>query len=129
MLVERFAKPKKFSRTEFIGPSNIYKAEIKYSIDKKGRGNVGEVKFECAWRDPELCRAGRLSVEQKIDDAENIKKGAPQYEVGAPHCEWCTRVGEALTEHYGAFANTAEYLDSSHLTKNSRTRDTRRKAE
>ena len=28
-----FAKPKKFSRTEFIGPSNIYKAEIKYSID------------------------------------------------------------------------------------------------
>ena len=24
----------------------------------------------------------------KIDDAEKHKKGAPQYEVGAPHCEW-----------------------------------------
>ena len=107
-----FAKPKKFSRTEFIGPSNIYKAEIKYSIDKKGRGNVGEVKFECAWRDPELCRAGRLSVEQKSMMRKNIKKvlrntrWEPLIVNGEPH----DLVNLVLTEHYGAFANTAEYL-------------------
>ena len=24
----------------------------------------------------------------EVDDAEKHKKGAPQYEVGTPHCEW-----------------------------------------
>ncbi len=107
-----FAKPKKFSRTQFLGPSNIYKAEIKYLIDKKGRGNVGEVKFGCAWKDPELCRAGRLSVEQKSMMRKNIKKvlrntrWEPLIVNGEPH----ELVNLILTEHYGAFANTAKYL-------------------
>ena len=44
-----FVKPKKFSRTQFFMASKISNAEIKYSIDKKGRGNVKEIKFGCAW--------------------------------------------------------------------------------
>ena len=35
-----FVKPKKYSRTRFFMASKISNAEIKYSIDKKGRGKV-----------------------------------------------------------------------------------------
>ena len=73
-----------------------------------------------AWRDPELCRAGRLSVEQKSMMRKNIKKvlrntrWEPLIVSGEPH----ELVNLVLTEHYGAFANTASiFLDSSHLNQ------------
>ncbi len=69
-----FVKPKKFSRTQFFMASKISNAEIKYSIDKKGRGNVGEIKFGCAWENPEQCAKDKLAAGEKIELRKNIKR-------------------------------------------------------
>ena len=62
-----FVKPKKFSRTQFFMASKISNAEIKYSIDKKGRGNVGEIKFGCAWDNPEQVQKISSTLARKLN--------------------------------------------------------------
>ena len=100
-----FVKPKKYSRTRFFMASKISNAEIKYSIDKKGRGNVGEIKFECAWDNPEQCSKDKLDAGEKIELRKNIKKvfrntrWEPLIVDGLPH-----ELGNLMhTLHYGYF--------------------------
>ena len=100
-----FVKPKKFSRTQFFTASKISNAEIKYSIDKKGRGNVEEVKFGCAWENPEQCAKDKLAAGEKMELRKNIKKvfrntrWEPLIVDGVPH-----ELGNLRhTLHYGYF--------------------------